>query len=165
MRLRLLAVRESGDYVTETEEWLVDFSALIEAFTGGSWDPDSLGPGEIDEVEFSDSDLLVLVFAGVLVIGCHLLNDDDEDGMRAGGVVIHSGGCCGSGLRSFLDERKNFAGGSHCPFWEAFYENSSFFIVSDFEVLSFLSEKIWDDFIIDLEVAGSDHEGCLWEMG
>lgn len=136
-----LAVGERVDDHAESGQALVDLLGLFERLTCGAslanlprdvsalvlpnalCDPDLFTAGQIDEVEIPR--FLCALF------GIALMNTDDKDGMRAGGLGVHLGRrhCARSGActHDFVD----FLFRAHVDFCQVFHVNAPSLVFVD----------------------------------
>lgn len=75
--------------------------------------------------------------------------------------IIHLGSSSCPRLSSLLYKGIDLAWISDSPFRQTLYEYTSLFIFPYVKVLSIFSQQIGNDFIVNLEIACSDHESSL----
>jgi hypothetical protein len=142
MRASLL-VSQSRDDIAQGRKTLINFLRFFESLTCGLRDANPLRPGQIDQIELADLDLLgriLCIISRLFALryqDSHLLDDDDEDGVRARGKIIHFSSGRGSALGSLLHEGVHLVRGTDSPLGKAFDEDTLFAVFTDLERRAF----------------------------
>ena len=123
---------QRSDYIAKRGKRLIDALALFEAFTRRTCDHHSLTTCQVNQVELSNLDLLLvsLVRGDILP---HLLQNDDEDGVGATTDIIHLRRCLNSRLLPTDHQVVSFTRSANSPFREAFDEDATLGILSDLQ--------------------------------
>ena len=156
-----LEVCQGGNYIAEGTQRLVDFLALFQPLACRLGDSDSLASRKIDQIKLPHSYLLGAFLIIVLwsLQQSHLLDNYNENSVRPRGEIVHFGRGCSSALGSLLHEGIDFVRRPDRPLAEPLDKNSFFLVLSDLERVAFGLEKVGNEFVVDLQVAYSDHEG------
>ena len=177
---------QGRDDITKDKETLVDVDAFLEGRTLCSCLLDSFTTCQIDEVKFGHheftgarclgpavSDLLVLAVALIdiliQIIDLVLLDGDGENGMRSGGVVVHEGRRCGSGIAATVQAARQllvvvdflFVQAVNCDGPVLFFTNVDLAVALSSGqrlVQALWIQQIMELFVIDFEETAFDDE-------
>lgn len=112
MLVFLVFIGESADYITQTQQTLVDTDTFLHQLPCSTSSLDSFGTRQIYEVKLSSNLLLLLPWKSALRVQTlinffddFLFNRNCEDSMRPGRAFIHKGRACRPLVNTFVEER------------------------------------------------------------
>ena len=143
---------QSWNDISKCWQWLINLLTFFKTFTSCSSYVNSFTTCKIDKIKFS--------YFYLFPSCTHLLDNYYKNGMWARADIIHSSACLNTCLLASKHQIIDFCRRPDSPFRKSFNENSSFwfriFSNKKWSALSF--KKIWNSFIVDLEVASSYHK-------